>query len=156
MMRAPNGSIVLHKNTTDAFTKVPELDASGNAVQDASGNIVYTVKNKTLECVDTFGDYFQLTIKEILDEKRFTVKETIKLEQRTHTDTSGNTLKNKVFILGEIVDDFHTLRKDAIWTISTAALQEVDRQLQQEKDRTTQLKAQIAALLADVEALENA
>ena len=151
-----NGSIVLHKNTTDAFTKVPELDASGNAVQDASGNIVYRVKNKRLECVDTFGDYFQLTIKEIVDENRFTVKETITLEQSSHIDTSGNRLKDKVFILGEIVDDFHTLKKDAIWTVSTAALQEVDRQLQQEKDRTSQLKAQIAALLADVEALENA
>ena len=135
---------------------MPELDGSGNVVQDASGNTVYIVKNKTLECMDTLGNQFEVTIKEIVDEQRFTVKEPITLEQRTHVDTSGNTLKDRLFILGEVVDDFHTLKKDAIWTISTAALQEVDRQLQAEKDRTTQLKTQIAALLAEVEALEAA
>jgi len=151
-----NGSIVLARNTTDAFTRVPELDGSGNVVQDASGNTVYIVKNKTLECIDTLGNLFEVTIKEIVDEQRFTVKEPITLEQRTHVDTSGNTLKDRLFILGEIVDDFHTLKKDAIWTISTAALQEVDRQLQAEKDRTTQLKTQMAALLAEVEVLEAA
>jgi hypothetical protein len=32
-----------------------------------------------------------------------------------------------VFLYGKKVDDFHTLNKDAIWTIATAALQEIDR-----------------------------
>ena len=42
----------------------------------------------------------------------------------------------------------NNLNKDAIWAVSTAALQEVDRQLQAEK-------AKVADLLARVTALEN-
>jgi len=150
-----NGSIVLHRNTTDVFTRVPELDGSGNALQDASGNTMYRLKNKTLKCMTARGDDFEVTIKEIVDDKRFTIKESIVLEQKTHLDASGNVLKNKLFILGEVVDDFQTVKKDAIWTISTAALQEVDRQLQEKKEKTTQIETQVAALLAEVEALKN-
>jgi len=150
-----NGSIVLTKNTTDVFTRVPELDGSGNEVQDASGNTVYRVKNKTLKCMNARGDDFEVTIKEIIDEQRFTVKESITLEQKTHVDTSGNVLKDRLFILGEVVDDFHTLKKDAVWTISTAALQQVDRELQEEKETTAELETQLAALSVRIEALKN-
>jgi len=36
-----------------------------------------------------------------------------------------------IFFYGKQVDDFHILKKDAIWTVATAALQEVDRLQQQ-------------------------
>ena len=52
------------------------------------------------------------------------------------------------YIHGEHIHDFNHLNKDAIWAVSTAALQEVDRQLQAEK-------AKVADLLARVTALEN-
>jgi hypothetical protein len=52
------------------------------------------------------------------------------------------------YIHGEQVSNFHHLNKDAIWAVSTAALQEVDRQLQAEKTK-------VADLLARVTALEN-
>jgi len=52
------------------------------------------------------------------------------------------------YIHGEHIQDFNNLNKDAIWAVSTAALQEVDRQLQAEK-------AKVADLLARVTALEN-
>ena len=101
------------------------------------------------------GDDFEVTINEIIDEQRFTVKESITLEQKTHVDTSGNVLKNRLFVLGEVVDDFHALKKDAIWTISTAALQQVDRELQEEKETTAELETQLAALSVRIEALKN-
>ena len=44
------------------------------------------------------------------------------------------------------VDDFVFLQKDAIWTVATSALQEVDRQLQAEKARNDALEARISAL----------
>ena len=81
------------------------------------------------------GGDFEVTIKEIIDDKRFTVKESITIEQKTQVDVSGNILKDKLFIVGEVVDDFHILKKDAIWTIATAAAQEVDRKLQEEKEK---------------------
>ena len=59
------------------------------------------------------------------------------------------------FIKGEQISDFHHLNKDAIWAVSTAALQEVDRQLQTEKAKVSTLETQVANLLARVTALEN-
>ena len=59
------------------------------------------------------------------------------------------------YIHGEHIHDFHHLNKDAIWAVSTAALQEVDRQLQVEKTKVSTLETQVADLLARVTALEN-
>jgi chromosome segregation ATPase len=60
------------------------------------------------------------------------------------------------------MDDFVLLKKDAIWTVATAALQEVDRQLQAEKTKTTALEtklqeaeAKIATLQAEKEAIRS-
>ena len=60
------------------------------------------------------------------------------------------------------MDDFVLLKKDAIWTVATAALQEVDRQLQAEKSKTTTLEtklqeaeAKIATLQAEKEAIRS-
>ena len=57
---------------------------------------------------------------------------------------------------GQQVDDFTFLKKDVIWTVATAALQEVDRQLQNEKIRNDTLETQVSDLLERVAALENA
>jgi hypothetical protein len=61
---------------------------------------------------------------------------------RTMTTYPGN----KLFVYGQRVTDFHSLNKNAIWTVATAALQEVDRQLQAEKVRNDALEARILAL----------
>ena len=62
-------------------------------------------------------------------------------------DDEGNVVSgNKIFVYGQKVDDFVFVKKDAIWTIATAALQEVDRQLQAERARNDALEARIEAL----------
>ena len=70
---------------------------------------------------------------------------------------STNVFSNvsNVFVYGEEVSDFHNLNKDSIFTVATAALQEVDRQLQAEKTKVATLETQVANLLARVTALEN-
>ena len=62
---------------------------------------------------------------------------------------------DNVFVRGERVPDFHHLKKDAIFTVATAALQEVDRQLQAEKTKVANLEAQLTSVLARLDALEN-
>jgi len=57
---------------------------------------------------------------------------------------------DRVWVYGEYVDDFHNLDKNAIWTVATAALQEVDRQLQAEKEKVKSLEERLAALEAIV------
>ena len=41
--------------------------------------------------------------------------------------------QKQIFVYGREIDDFHALNKDAIFTVATAALQEVDKELQAEK-----------------------
>ena len=60
----------------------------------------------------------------------------------------------KAVVYGEIVDDFHCLDEAQIFTIATASVQELDRQLQAEKAKTTQLQAQMADVLLRLNALE--
>jgi hypothetical protein len=63
---------------------------------------------------------------------------------------------NSLYVFGREVDDFVFIKKDAIWTVATAALQEVDRQLQAEKEKVTTLETQLASVLTRLDALENA
>ena len=72
-----------------------------------------------------------------------------------YTKTTTTYPGSQIFVYGQKVDDFHTLQKNAIWTVATAALQEVDRQLQAEKVKTASLESQVVDLLARVTALEN-
>ena len=60
----------------------------------------------------------------------------------------------EIFIYGQNVDNFCSLDKDRIFTVATAALQEVDRQLQAEIAKTASLETQVAGLLERVTALE--
>ena len=52
----------------------------------------------------------------------------------------------EVFVWGQKVDDFHHLNKDYIFTVTTTAVQEIDRQLQAERSRNDSLEARILAL----------
>jgi len=76
----------------------------------------------------------------VIDDSSFVVDK--KLDLNKYED-------GELLLYGQRPDDFYRLNKDAIFTLASAALQEVDRQLQAEK-------AKVADLLARVEALENA
>jgi hypothetical protein len=73
-----------------------------------------------------------------------------------YTKTTITYPGSQIFVYGQKVDDFHTLNKNAIWTIATAALQEVDRQLQAEKAKVATLESQLTSVLARLDALEGA
>ena len=72
----------------------------------------------------------------VLDEHSIQVEE----------DISAIVEDGQIFVYGEEVNDFVFLQKDAIWTVATSALQEVDRQLQAEKNKVTDLLARVEAL----------
>tara|TARA_Y100000996_G_scaffold414221_2_gene404475 strand:- start:821 stop:1030 length:210 start_codon:yes stop_codon:yes gene_type:complete len=62
-------------------------------------------------------------------------------------DSSGNMIDgSNVFVYGQRVKDFNILKKDAIWTITTSAVQEIDRQQQLDKQEIADLKARLTAL----------
>jgi len=127
-----------------------------------------------LEIVDYNDKRHSVNISKIIDSKTIIIDTNVE-KWMGEIDASGNIIENtidasgnviingtKIFVYGQEVDDFHTLSKSAIFTVATAALQEVDRQLQSEKIKTasletkvTSLETQLAAVLARLDALEN-
>tara|TARA_X000001036_G_scaffold23808_2_gene19967 strand:- start:2978 stop:4489 length:1512 start_codon:yes stop_codon:yes gene_type:complete len=91
-----------------------------------------------------------VNIAEVVDEHSVRVEEDLS-EWTGSVDESGNVVAgNQLFVYGQQVDDFVFLKKDSIWTVATAALQEVDRQLQAEKEKVASLEERLAALEAIV------
>ena len=102
--------------------------------RDASGNLFTKLKIKTREDQNEF-----VNILEVIDEHTLRVDKDLTVWGR-NLDASGQlVLGNQIFVYGQEINDFHNLTKDAIWTVATAALQEVDRQLQAEKEKVSDL-----------------
>ena len=53
--------------------------------------------------------------------------------------------ESTMFVYGQYVNDLHILEHDTIYTVATAALQEVDRQQQADKVRIAELEATVSA-----------
>jgi UDP-3-O-[3-hydroxymyristoyl] glucosamine N-acyltransferase len=77
------------------------------------------------------------SIKEILDDKTFSINEFIDRD---------DIFENKLFIYGQEIDDFNNLDKNAIFTITTAALKQVDKELQYTKTIVQDQKTRIEKL----------
>jgi hypothetical protein len=116
-----------------------------NLIYDSSNNL-----NSTLQIVDKDDNVVEVEINEIIDEKK------IKVSLNLSDLVAEKDSKYYIFVNGQRTSEFNSLKKDAIWTVATAALQEVDRQLQAEKTKVATLESQVAALLTRVTALENA
>ncbi len=97
-----------------------------------------------------------VNIAEVIDGHSVRVDEDL-MEWTGSVDESGNVVAgNQLFVYGQQVDDFVFLQKDAIWTVATSALQEVDRQLQAEKVKVAALETQLSSVLTRLDALESA
>ncbi len=110
------------------------VDASGNPCSDASGNTAFNVKlydqsNNEIICKTT----------SILDKRSFLI------------DISGSSLSeaNEYFLYGQEVDDFHTLDKNAIFTVVTAAVQDIDRKQQVDAEKICELQSKVTSLETD-------
>jgi len=118
---------------------------TNDILRDASGNI-YT----NLEIVEKSNTSCEVEINSIIDDSKIQVN--IDLSDKC---LISNDNKNLIFVNGQRVDDFNNLNKSAIWTVATAALQEVDRQLQAEKAKTATLEAEIATLKSKNQTIES-
>ena len=103
-----------------------------------------------LKIYDTKDDEHLITINEVIDGHTIRVEEDLS-EWIGSLDETGNVVAgNQIFVYGEQVDDFVFLKKESIFTVATAALQEVDRQLQTEKEKVKSLEERLATLEAIV------
>jgi hypothetical protein len=116
-------------STENEFKFEKVLDASGNEVTDYKIKL-YDDKNKDYIC----------TVIHRIDAKTIHVK-----CDKEFIFSTIDEYKNTVFIYGQEVHDFYNLDKNSIFTVATAALQEVDRQQQADKARIAELEATVAS-----------
>ena len=137
------------KIRTDTLPNIYELAtvSNSNVITLTNFNTSTLVSNtSTISVYDTENKKHSISINEIIDDHTIRVEEDLN-EIIGSVDETGNAVAgNELFVYGEDVDDFIYLQKDAIFTVATAALQEVDRQLQAEKARNDLLEARILAL----------
>ena len=79
-----------------------------------------------------------VTIKEIINDTSFSINETLSEEF--------------CFVYGQEVDDFHVLEKNAIFTLTTSAVKQLDIELQETKQIVKMLTTEIADLKRTVDA----
>ena len=77
------------------------------------------------------------------------------LSENHHTGLlDDENIVRKVFVYGQYVDDFHILKKDAIFTVAVAALQEVDRRQVDDNERILELENENNTLKVEINTLK--
>lgn len=157
------GEVDVCNNTIKLLQKSIIIDSSNQniVIRDVSLNVDLSL-NDTLKCYDASNDEFEIEISniEIVDNEYILTIDASNIELSKHSyynigDASGNILHNNlVFIYGKKVDDLHHLKKDSIWTVAAAALQEVDRQQQADKVRIAELEKEVTTLKNQVSTFE--
>ncbi len=115
-------------STENEFKFEKVLDTSGNEISNYKIKL-YDEQNKDYIC----------TVIHRIDAKTIRVK-----CDKEYVYSTIDEYKNTVFIYGQEVHDFYNLDKNSIFTVATAALQEVDRQQQADKARIAELEATVA------------
>ena len=136
---------------------------------DAEGNVITQIETTTLtveeyEALEDKAEYVANISGYQNANVMVSVEEYNGLEDTTgykevvenYTKTTIIYPGTQLFVYGQEVDDFIFLKKEAIWTVATAALQEVDRQQQADKLRIAELETQLTSVLARLDALEAA
>ena len=62
---------------------------------------------------------------------------------------------DSVFVYGQKVKDFHTIDANAVFAITTSAVQAIDHIVQSEKAKVAILETQLTDVLARLSVLEN-
>jgi hypothetical protein len=102
-------------------------------------NSVNEVTDYKIKIYDDKNNEYICSVIQINSQKNIVVK--LGKEYKFSNDEEH---KNKVFIYGQEVNDFLSIEKETIYTVATAALQEVDRQQQADKARIAELETTVA------------
>jgi predicted acyltransferase (DUF342 family) len=95
------------------------------------------VVGSTIKLISVLNRELLLKINKIIDNKTFSIDTALNNE---------DILDGKIFVYGQEIDDFNNLDKNAIFTITTAALKQVDIELQETKKIVEQQNILILSL----------
>jgi len=131
----------------DPYGAIVEVDASSNIVYKESTAITTAALTSNasgnpirLKFIDPNNNVIFTSLVSIIDERSFYVEDQLGLQY------------SSLFLYGQEVEDFNALDKLAIFTVATAALQEVDAELQATKQEVTDLKSQLSAVMQRLDA----
>jgi len=100
----------------------------------------YGNQNFTIKLIDNeTNDEIEVTTTKIINNYSFLISVSL-----NENGINEKITKNTYFLYGQLVDDFHKIDVDQIHNITTAALQEVDRQQQSDKARIAELEQEVA------------
>jgi len=158
---------VLPDAVSNSVGFLPNIYDTGSITLTENGCMITLSKSSTL-CLTTDNivnnilkvriisetkNNIEVIVKEILDEHTFIVE--------TSNDITF-TENETVFVYGQEVNDYKTVQKDVIYAVTTAAVQEIDKQLQTTKTELEQAKetintqqAMILAMYSEIESLKN-
>ena len=109
--------------------------------------------NVKLQLKTFVSEEHDVTVSEVLSST--SVRLTEPLSEEHHTGIIGDeSINGKVFVYGQWVDDFHVLKKDAIFTVAVAALQEVDRRQVSDNERILELEDENVTLQSEIAILK--
>lgn len=131
------GDIVTIDQTNHIYEISTVNELKFEKVLDMSGN---EISNYKIKLYDATNKEYICNVIHRNDAKTIRVK-----CDKEYIFSTIEEYKNAVFIYGQEVHDFHNLDKNAIFTVATAALQEVDRQQQADKARIAELEATVAS-----------
>ena len=120
---------------------------TSSLVNDTEGNLVAKLLLKSWTNKD-----IEVTVDTILSSNSLRITTTLQEEDINGT-IEGQAFANEIFVYGQIVDDFHALKKDAIFTLYIASLQEVDRKQTGDNTRIIEIESEFETLKAQVAAL---
>jgi len=107
---------------------------TSNLLKNDSNNVY-----NELTILDANNAPHTVIITNILNNYILEVNTNLQSYVRENTDSTEGSSNNLVFVYGQIVDDFQAISKEHIYSITTAALQELDKQLQEEKTKNVNL-----------------
>jgi len=145
---------------------IPSIFKVGN-VSGADYNIItindYNIDDLYSDITDNIKVYSTIVLKSNINDTEHVHiteiinKKTIKVDRNLSTIVDKN---NDIFVYGQVVDDFHLINKDTIWTMTVSALKEVDTQLQNTKqiiqEQETKIQEQDAKINSILQRLTNA
>ena len=106
--------------------------------------------NVKLQLKTFVSEEHDVTVSEVLSST--SVRLTEPLTEEHHTGiVDGESINGKVFVYGQWVDDFHVLKKDAIFTVAVAALQEVDRRQVADNERILELEGDVTIMQTELD-----
>jgi hypothetical protein len=128
--------------------KYATIDIKNNYITIEDFDTSNLNQTESIIYVDANDKRQTLKIKSVLNSTQLEIEENLEelVETLGTSELEEYEFTGEIFIWGQRVDDFHHLQKSAVFTVATAALQEVDRQLQAEKLKTARLEERLASL----------